>query len=175
MRRLFRILALPFVVFLGGAIYHGPALLHGYDDGRAELTFDEVVAGKRPAGTRNLTISGGRAYLESNVTSDLRKQDDSGRSLSTGKTSMYVPLVAKDWDGTGKVAVLLKADYGYMLSALKQMDRFEGTLRNALWEDIEKKDEVLGLLAKGGVNVVDDHWCSTSPDICAVICGWPGW
>jgi hypothetical protein len=153
--RLLRVLVLPVVAFLGACVYWGPALIHGYDDGHAELTLEQVVAGQRPSGTRNLTITGGRAYLASYVTADLRKTED-GQSRSTGQVTMYVPLVPRDWDGTGKVSVLIAARYGSMHAELAGLERFDGTIRDALWEGIEKQDEVLGLFAKNGVLLVDE-------------------
>ncbi len=108
-----------------------PMLIHGVDGGAAETTVAALAAGERPS-TRNLVVEG-RALADRGV------QAQRGADAKLDATTMWLPLVPTDWREGDPVPMVLEVrglrDVDPV--ALGQQTRFEGVLRDVLWEGLD--------------------------------------
>ncbi len=114
------------------ALVLAPMWVHGFDRGAATLDVPELLSGA-PPGTRNLTVIG-------RLVADQGVQAKQGADARLETVTMWLPLVGPAWRPGDPVHLVLEvrglrdADP----TELASHDRFEGVLRDALWERLDE-------------------------------------
>lgn len=114
-----------------GAMF-APMVVHGFDDGEAQVTVAELAAGQRPE-TRNLVVEG-RAAVDQMIVAI--PEVDPPPSTVTG----WIPLVEPGWAGEPVAVVLeVRGRPVEAVTALGEQQTFRGVLRDVLWEGLEQR------------------------------------